>query len=57
MYYRFCGPVARGEEFQINDVVRSHNRKKDNNNPFHEKKIKYIYEAVETNVTMVEEIR
>lgn len=26
---RFCAhrPVARGEEFRINDVVRSHNRK------------------------------
>lgn len=29
MYNRFCAhrPVARGEEFRINDVVRSHNRK------------------------------
>jgi len=29
IYNRFCAhrPVARGEEFRINDVVRSHNRK------------------------------
>lgn len=39
---RFCahGPVARGEEFRINDVVRSHNRKKiKNNNSFDKEKI------------------
>lgn len=29
IYNRFCAhrPVAHGEEFRINDVVRSHNRK------------------------------